>query len=969
MIRPFRGLLKGIALVMLFSSFSSLFVFSQPPADSLQAAILLQQATELADAKDYASSNNTALQAAEAFAQLGLWGEVQKSYRRIFLNGYFSNTYEQTIALLNEGIEKVPKDQLLLRAKIHSYLGYSYESTGAIIRSVEAYEKSIPLLSQIKDSTSLYTSYTNVGSGYIQFSDFSKAIVIFKRAQALEKAISNVNSIWINKRLLGQAYLYKGEWENAYRTFKAAQKIQDRLDGTFERYYAEIYLGKKEYGKALRFAQEAIRLGNESGPSGADSVVEAKRVMSEIYLSMAQPQKALALIEEILPSYREDPNRRDLGKCYMLLGESHQDLGAYDEALAAFQQTFETFLPGFKATGPASYPAKELWTREHYLPYVFNRKGDCFYEKYRAGQEVKWLHLAEENYELAVDCVQNVLLNYDETESRLARRDLTHSFYEKAIRSKLELYTLTKQRGYQAEAFRIAQQANAFVLRELLNEQKSLRIAGVPEAEIETLKQYQKSINLLGTQIEEAAVERIDSLQGLLVDLKNKTYQWRRKIEKEYPKFARLRNDLEVAEISALQNKMDHASLLVKYFRGDEKLYVFSLSPADFSVEVISLPADFDTLIYQYRRAISDLDFINTSTEKAEQEYLHAAHQLYQLLLEKPLQKQQHNSQIKRLTIVGDGALSAIPFQALLVQKSNSWKDPEHLLLSRYALSYSYYCKLLLDADEPIHQANSFVSFGIEFDEYTLKYLQEIAKDKIENKALQEHLRSGNFSPLPFSDDEAKEVAELMEGQSWLNLEATKFKFLQSSPHASIVHLATHSILDVEQPNQSALVFTKTRDSLDNLLRLSEIYNLEMRAEMLVLSACNTGFGPIARGEGINSLARAFNISGVPSVMATLWGISDESSKKIMKLYYEFLKKGMSKDIALQKAQLEFLHNDKVSSPSFRLPVYWAAWVPIGEQRSIDFAAEKEWSFYLLLLGLFGLVFYLGTNLLSKNKV
>lgn len=118
---------------------------------------------------------------------------------------------------------------------------------------------------------------------------------------------------------------------------------------------------------------------------------------------------------------------------------------------------------------------------------------------------------------------------------------------------------------------------------------------------------------------------------------------------------------------------------------------------------------------------------------------------------------------------------------------------------------------------------------------------------------------------------------------------------------------------------------------------------------MITMSACNTGFGKYQKGEGLQSLARALNFGKIPSVTVTLWSIPDASSVKIMKLYYTYLQNGHSKNSALQKAQIEYFENDEISSPASRLPFYWSTWTHIGDDASISFKQNSNFSTYLIV--------------------
>jgi len=961
----------SIVLAMFMNVFPFSPLFSQNTKDSLTYAKILETAETLAANEQYNRSDKKALQASEGFRQLDDWDNYLKAYYRIFLNAYFSKDYTTGIAHLNTGIQRLPTDQSAILAKMNTFLGFAYDETGDVASSLTAYEASVSPLKIAGDSLRLAKVYGNIGVAHIQLGEYTKALDYLQTACALGQKLSDPGTLWNNLINLGDAYFYKGDWRNAQRIYQQARSLNDPADGILDFYEARVLLKSGRHQQALMATRRAIRQTQEVYGKEEEYTASLKKLEGEIYLDGKQPHKALAVFQNLLPYYRQAPNKRELGKLYMLVAAAQQAIQQHDKALKTYQTALRTFLPVFKKKATTANPSQELWSREVWLMEIFSGKGACFFAKYQKTKKDKWLYLAEENFQLAIQFIEGIKLGYDEVESKLILGDYTHPFYEDVIKTKLTLFEITQKQSYQEAAFQTAQKANAFVLRELLNEQQALVVAGVAEDTIDQLKIYQQEISKLYRQLEGKKEPALATLQQRLFDLKQKQLTLKKTIAEDHPVFTQLREDLEVATSRQLQETMDASSVLIKYFIGKEKLYQFSINSQDFHIDITTLPENFDQLILQYRRAISNLDFINDSLQVAEQQYLAAAHQLYQLLLEKPLHHYSDKGTIQSLRIVCDGILNTIPFSALLSQASTSWTDPTHLVISQYAISYAYFCKMLLPAEESARESDEFVSFGLEFDEYTLQHLQKLSKDSIKNKNLLENMRSGSLSNLPFSDDEARELAALMGGRAWTNEQATKANFLKHIPGANIIHTATHSILDQDNPAQSSLIFTKTKDSIDNLLRLQEIYNLQLEAELIVLSACNTGYGRSEKGEGVNSLARAFNFSGIPSVVATHWNISDEASKKMMELYYGFLQQGQPKDIALQQAQLEYLRNDKVSSPAFRLPVYWAAWMSVGDNRQLE--AGKSFPFpsmgllALLSLLLLTIGYWFTKNNFSKN--
>jgi CHAT domain-containing protein len=175
-----------------------------------------------------------------------------------------------------------------------------------------------------------------------------------------------------------------------------------------------------------------------------------------------------------------------------------------------------------------------------------------------------------------------------------------------------------------------------------------------------------------------------------------------------------------------------------------------------------------------------------------------------------------------------------------------------------------------------------------------------------------------------------------------------------------------HTILDDDNPMYSKLVFTQTEDSLnDGLLNTHEIYNMKLKARMVVLSACNSGDGKFLKGEGVMSLARGFFYSGCPSLIMTLWTVEDLSGSVLMSSFYKYLSQNYPKDVALQQAKLAYLESaDNLKSH----PYFWSGYVAIGDTEELyRFSMIHK---ILMLLGfvlVFGAVYFIWKRLLFKK--
>ncbi|MCZ6566308.1 MAG: CHAT domain-containing protein, partial [Gammaproteobacteria bacterium] len=187
----------------------------------------------------------------------------------------------------------------------------------------------------------------------------------------------------------------------------------------------------------------------------------------------------------------------------------------------------------------------------------------------------------------------------------------------------------------------------------------------------------------------------------------------------------------------------------------------------------------------------------------------------------------------------------------------------------------------------------------------------------------------GSLVQLNWAEHEVEEITKIMHGTSYIRQQATEQRFKQEAGKAKIIHLATHANTDDENPMYSNFVFVPdTSAGEDGFLNTYELYNMQLNADLVVLSGCNTGYGKLYRGEGVMSLARGFMYAGCPRIVMSLWSVDDQSSAKIMNIFYKNLADGLTINDALRQAKLTYLRTtDKIKSN----PFYWAGFVSIGE--------------------------------------
>jgi len=300
-----------------------------------------------------------------------------------------------------------------------------------------------------------------------------------------------------------------------------------------------------------------------------------------------------------------------------------------------------------------------------------------------------------------------------------------------------------------------------------------------------------------------------------------------------------------------------------------------------------------------------------------------AAGELYVLLL-KPAEALMSSSQ--RLLISPDGPLHVLPFGALVRGAGEArqylveWK-PLH-----FVVSATVYAELKRGRKEGLSGPGRVVAFG------DPKY--PAAPSDVGNLELRSFLGKGmGITPLPGTREEVEGIAELYPKQTvkYLGEEATEERAKGLGKEVRYVHFACHGLLDERFPLNSALALTVPEDPKEGqengLLQAWEVFErVRLDAELVTLSACETGLGKEMGGEGLVGLTRAFQYAGARSVLASLWSVSDESTVGLMKGFYGGLKAGKGKDEALRDAQLGLLKDARTAHP-----FHWAPFQITGD--------------------------------------
>ena len=893
----------------------------------------------------------------ELYADAQMWDSLIRVGYSIFNLDYSYSIKDYQ--LINEGLKKmlvlIPEQEDTSRAKIREILGYTENADNNLNEALAHYQYCVKAWEKHPPRKQLRRSYNMLCQLYTKLGDYPYAEKFCLEGKRLNSLSNDTIEGSNNCFNLGRVYTSQGKWKLAIDSYQKGQTLYPYLDGYYEASLASAYLAGAQVQEAENLAKRALALTLQKPEESSLGLAHAYRLMADIYRDLKKFTTARDYYQKSLDAFlgMRPKNPRETGKAYVFLGDIYKEQGLWNLALETYQQAIHTFIPSFQPGPVSAIPNETHLSREVWLMEALRSKGTVFLEKYSTTQNPEFLTIAARHFNAAVGFIHKIKLLYTEQEAKVFLGDYSIPFIEDAIHTYLELYNRTGKAEYQDTAFQMAQQASAFVLREEVNEQQALQIGQVPADTVDQLRKLQEAI--INDQVAlniTSELGKADSLQEKIFLLKRGQERFLNRLKRQYPTYSKLKYELSPHPVKAIQTNLDAGTLTIKYFLGERTLTAFAISNTVFKTFQFDLDSSFYLHLEAYRKSLSDLDYIRQHPKESESEFLSSAFFLYQILLEPILEEVENLNGFNRLIIIPDGVLNHIVFDCLLTRPADSWLNREAFLVNQFAISYAYYSGLLANEIQGPKPKSKFLGFGIQYDNATLDRLQILMQDSVKNQQVNEVMRGKKLTKLKFADKEVLEINNLVSGKVVLNKKATKQKFLRFSPFYEVIHLAAHGMVDMENNDGSSIIFNKSKEDSSFLLSIPEIYSLPLNAQLVTLSACQTGTGPLTRSEGLISIARAFQFAGCPSTLASQWSVSDQTSSLIMKEFYKNLNKGKTKDESLRLAKLAYLSRDELSSPSYRIPAYWAPVILIGERQGLEFESVRTFSFLWVIAGI-----------------
>ncbi|HEY9808580.1 MAG TPA: tetratricopeptide repeat protein [Halomicronema sp.] len=792
-----------------------------------------------------------------------------------------------------------------------------YNELGEKQKALEFYNQALPLLRGARDRRVKATTLNNIGAVYNSLGEKQKALEFYNQALPLLRMMGNRRMEATTLHNIGAVYNSLGEKQKALEFYNQAlplrRAVRDkRGEATTLNSIGIVYnsLGEKE--KALEFYNQALPLTRAVKNRGGEA--QTLNNIGRIYDSLGEKQKALQFYNQALPLTRAVKNKRGEATTLNNIGFVYNSLGEKEKALEFYNQA----LPLRKAVGDRGGEATTLAS----MAYLEQDRGN--------------LDTALSHIESAITIIEDLRTKIGSQELRASYFATVQDYYQLYIDLLMQLHQQNPTQGYDAKALHISERARARSLLELLTEAGANIRQGVDPKllEQESNLQQQLSTNerrkyeLLSSQYTQQQLNDIEQQSNSLL---GQIDQLKTQIRLTSPRYAALKYPQPLTLKEIQEEVLDENSLLLQYSLGEERSYLWAVTKNSITSYVLPKQSEIETAVQTFRKSVTQNSGSNLETGLP----------LSKILLS-PVANQLTN---KRLIIVGDGALQYVPFAALPIPSNPA--NP--LLVQNEIVTLPSASSVAIQRRQLTNRTPAAKTLAVIADPVFNLNDSRVANRQPEkpetevNSALNRVSRNLGlgeggviFDRLQFTRTEAEKILALVpKNQSLQALDFKASRQLATDPNLEqyqIIHLATHGLLDPVNPELSGIVlslYDSQGKSQDGFLRLHDIFNLNLPAELVVLSACETGLGENIKGEGLIGLTRGFMYAGAKRVVVSLWSVNDVATSELMaKFYQKILQEKQNPVTALREAKLEMWKSEQWKSP-----YYWAAFTVQGDWR------------------------------------
>ncbi len=859
--------------------------------------------------------------------------KLQSIYSFTYLNAYISLRYEEL--LTHYAIKENPSvyEQFIVlkakavKAKVNNDIAAEKKYREAAIN--------IMLQSGLENHPEVTLELRTLGNLARVYSDFEQAINYF--TQEKQNYLSYYDSthlgVGVCEYNIASIHYSQLNYQKSADHFLRALPIFKKYDlsATHMRHLYEglgdMHFELNNHDKAAFYWGEA----NALTTAKSTDLFDITKYISDSLVNQNNIAAALHIFDDALNFRKKQYGHTHplTAECEAYIARAHDKSNNYFLAAKAYHRALQIYFPALKDTAIISVPSEvyENMTDAFLFESLVGKARNLF-SIYRLNDNIKYLKSAKLHCDLALDLLSFARVSKRSDGSQLFWSQIAHPLFETRL-AICEKQLSVDSIAAVERAFNLMESSKGFLLRSALLGAKAFEILDIPAQLIEQEANLRSDIITYSAKIDneekrcEAANQQyINAWKQEALRLRSRHGELVQQIRDEYPKYYDLKFASEVKNITDVRQKLiGNHDLFISTFIGTESIYAVTISKEKFDFHKIKIDQDLIKALDSFPKIIKDVNSLLHYPAVSKKHYCRLAHYLYKKIFDRLLVGHVH---AKSLLISPDGILNLIPFEALLLSLEGieSYNTMD-FLVNTYDISYAPSATVLLQ--------------GMTTDQPKSKY--KYLGMAPSYGGLSEVTQRNTVGQLHLNDIEVKRVAKKFNNaQALFGPRANKRNFQKLAPNASIVHLAAHASVDDERPLLSHILFNSDEDT-SSRLSVYEIYNMPLTAELAVLSACNSGSGTLRAGEGVMSLARAFQYSGCPSTLFTLWSVDDQSSAELVEGFFANIKLKLTKNSALSEAKRQYIAN---ADPASAHPYFWAGYILMGDARVVQLSAQSN---------------------------
>ncbi|MEP2667422.1 MAG: CHAT domain-containing tetratricopeptide repeat protein [Cyclobacteriaceae bacterium] len=816
---------------------------------------------------------------------------------------------------LSESAEKLTTDKDFASAVLSSHKGTLYLNEGRNDLALEALQSAIDSFERSGNNNSLEAAEAIATLGIVYN-------VTGKSQQAEEQLLKALSlrkeALPESHELIAATYNDLGLVYTTLDTEKALDYYDQSL-AIYQQLHEEthpkiaiantnlgvIYRELEFYGDAVNSLETALDIWEKVYPQAHPSKAFVLSNLGQTYVKMGDTKAGEGYFDRALKMYEASYGKRhpDIASTLNAIGNLELSQRKYDEAIGYYQRALQANVKDFESNDPATNPSGENFYNGNVLLYSLLFKAEALEAKY-FGATLKFadLLLSMESIKRCDELIEKLRNQINSESDKLALGVIANEVYADGVRVAHTLaLNAWKKKPFRELTFYFAEKSKSAVLQDAISDSNAKSFAGIPSELLEEEK-YLKALAAFCNQqlAQKPSPEEEQSLRDILFKV-NRDYEvFVKNLEEKFPEYYNLKFNAAAPSIAEIQSKLDGKTAILSYFIDEKnnRLYTFVISKEKYKIIDNELPDNFDKLITGLRNSIF-YNEINT--------YITTSNTLSRSIIPSL------PNGISHLVIIPTGRMGVIPFEALFSQSVKGTPAYGQLpyLLNAYSISYEFSAGLILQKDNSsssVSQASILLCAPVEFTS------------------------NSNLSTLPGTEEEVKAIAQLfssrnLKSETLIKSQADEdqIKSLGIKDY-KYLHFATHGIVDEQNPELSRIFLNQGANEDGNLFS-GEIYNLELDADLVALSACETGLGKISKGEGVIGLSRALVYAGARSIIVSFWNVADASTSQLMREFYTQLLAKNDSDFssALRDSKLKMIREE-----SYAAPYYWAPFVVLG---------------------------------------